>query len=136
MKRAPNAVIDVLDPDFPIPLPEGEFRDRRKHHRIAVTGVKANLIGVASWPLVINLSREGILIETREPIRPARLYHLELTLTRVPIDVDVQATVAYCEVVRLVRETHDDVMVDYFTGMQFRRVAYREATFEEIGSPN
>ncbi len=99
-------------------------RDRRRHRRYDVRGVRGSLV----FPLqvkVLNMSLTGLAVESREALEIGTKYDCNLHNGREAVDVNVD--VQWCHLVRTERSGTTDVRPVYQVGLDFRHVLNLQA---------
>ncbi len=107
-----------------IPPQEGQERERRRHRRYDVQGVR----GILVFPLrveVLNMSLTGLAVESRRALKIGSRYDLKLHNGREAIDVNVE--VQWCHLVRTEPAESGDVAAVYQAGLDFRHVLNDQA---------
>ncbi len=99
-------------------------RERRRHHRYDVQGVR----GILVLPMrvkVLNMSLTGLAVEARAALEIGKKYDLKLHNGRETIEFNVD--VQWCHLVRTERIGIADVSPVYEAGLDFRHVLNDQA---------
>lgn len=105
-------------------LPAGLQRERRRHHRYDVRGVR----GTLRFPIrveVLNMSLTGLAVESRKALAIGSKYDLRLHKGREAIHIN--ADVQWCHLVRTEHTGDSDVSPVYQAGLDFRHVLSAQA---------
>jgi c-di-GMP-binding flagellar brake protein YcgR len=90
--------------------------DRREYKRFQVEGVRGKLLFTTD-ARVLDMSLDGMAIETLNPLKVGRDYSLKLE--EHGSDIRIRGTVVWCSLVKTVRDEKGDVQPIYRAGVQF-----------------
>ncbi len=102
----------------------GGDADRRRHPRHPVSGVSGSLLFTTEGRIV-NLSLDGIALETGETLQIGRLYKLKLR--HASEELLLKGRVVWCRMVRTDQNDHGEVAPVYAAGIQFEELLSEEA---------